>query len=258
VSPDRSKVYVGVFHSGNQTTVLESDIENGGLDKPPPKVSSDGQPQPRTGLIVKYNGEHWRDNGDPTTRVDGSIWDERVRFSLPDNDLFSIDATANPPVRLASASGVGTTLFNIAVNPTNGKLYVSNTESLNHIRFEGPGTNSTTVRGHFIESRVTVVTSNKVKPRHLNKHISSYQQDLGTADENQRSLATPTGMAISANGDTLYVAAFGSSRVGIFATAELESDSFVTDTSRQIAVTGGGPSGLVLDEARQLLCDDAF
>ena len=35
---------------------------------------------------------------------------------------------------------MGTTLFNMAIHPTSGKIYVSNTDSQNHVRFEGPGT----------------------------------------------------------------------------------------------------------------------
>ena len=250
VSADGSRVYAGVFHSGNQTTVLEADIANGGLEKPPPVASADGQPQPATGLIIKYDGENWVDNGDPTNGIGGKTWNDRVRFSLPDNDVFAIDALSQPPVVVDTASGVGTTLFNIAVNPANGKLYVSNTEARNHVRFEGPGTRSTTVRGHFVESRISVVTRNAVNPRHLNKHISSYSAPLGTASDKRDSLATPLGMAVSEDGKTLYVAAYGSSRIGIFATAELEQDSFVPAANNHIVVSGGGPSGLVLDPGR--------
>ncbi len=249
-SSDGSRVYAGIFHSGNRTTVLEADIANGGLDKPPPLASSDGNPQPRTGMIVKFDGEHWVDNGDPINNVAGKIWDDRVRFRLPDSDVFAIDANANPPVAVNSASAVGTTLYNIAVNPASGKLYVSNTESLNHIRFEGPGNNSTTVRGHFVESRITVITTNQVQARHLNKHINSYDAPLGSASDKQHSLSTPLQMAVTGDGKSLYVAAFGSSRIGIFDTRELESDSFIPDSGHHIEVSGGGPSGIVLDPGR--------
>ncbi|MFN2638495.1 MAG: peptidase dimerization domain-containing protein, partial [Gemmatimonadaceae bacterium] len=57
------------------------------------------------------------------------------------------------------------------------------------------------------------------------------------------------GIAVTGDGAKLYVAAFGSSRIGIYDTAALESDSFVPSATNQIAVTGGGPTGLVLDEA---------
>ena len=56
-----------------------------------------------------------------------------------------------------------------------------------------------------------------MKPRHLNKHID-YTQD-GTPAEAAKSLAFPMDMAITPDGKTLYVAAFGSSKVGVFSTA---------------------------------------
>ena len=49
----------------------------------------------------------------------------------------------NPPAPVAGAAGVftgvGTILFNMVVNPVNGKVYVTNTEARNDVRFEGPG-----------------------------------------------------------------------------------------------------------------------
>ena len=60
-------------------------------------------------------------------------------------------------------------------------------------------------------------------------------------------------MAVTGDGATLYVAAFGSSKIGVFATAELASDTFVPSGAHQIAVSGGGPTGVVLDEPRRRL-----
>ncbi len=88
-----------------------------------------------------------------------------------------------------------------------------------------------------------------VTPRHLNKHI-----DYSTCcapipnPENDRSVAFPLGMEITADGRTLYVAALGTSEVAVYDTAELETDTFVPSTARQIHVSGGGPTGLALDE----------
>jgi YVTN family beta-propeller protein len=135
-------------------------------------------------------------------------------------------------------------------------VYVSNTDARNSVRFEGAGEfGGETVRGHLVESRITVLNPNgTIAARHLNKHI-----DYSTCcapipnDENARSLAFPTDMAITSDGRRLYVAAFGSSKIGVFDTRALESDRFAPDASRQIAVTGGGPSGLALDETRARL-----
>jgi hypothetical protein len=179
-----------------------------------------------------------------------------VRFNLPDRDVFRIDALADPPIEVAALAHVGTVLFNMLVNPSNGKLYVSNTEARNDVRFEGPGTSATTVRGHLHEARITVIDGANVVPRHLNKHISVLPQGYRTvpmpAGVKDASLATPMAMAVASDG-TLYVAAFGSNQVGVFNTSELEDDTFVPDAAHHIEVSGGGPSGLALDEANHRL-----
>ncbi|MFT4571242.1 MAG: cysteine-rich repeat protein [Candidatus Binatia bacterium] len=256
VSADGSTVYAAVFHSGNRTTtVSDGAIPDGGIGAggiPGPNVNHNGDAAPEVGLIVRFDGTNWIDEL-------ARSWDSVVRFSLPDFDVFAIDATADPPIPVAGPSGtipgVGTILFNMVVNPVSGKVYVSNLESRNEVRFEGPGDfASTTVRGHIAESRITVIDGLTVAPRHLNKHI-----DYNTCcaaipnTENADSLAFPLEMVVSADGATLYVAGFGSSEVGVYSTAALENDSFTPSAANQIAVSGGGPTGLVLDEANDRL-----
>src|SRR6185369_8019048 len=144
-------------------------------------------------------------------------------------------------------------LYTMAVNPANGKVYVANTDANNADRFEGPGTfTGHSLRGHLHENHITVLMpGGGVAVRHLNKHIN-YQSCCAPAPnaENARSLALPQGMAVTGNGATLYVAALGSDKVGVFSTNELENDTFVPSAASHISVTGGGPTGLVLDEAR--------
>jgi hypothetical protein len=176
---DGTRVFAAVFNSGNRTTVLTDDIGAGGINKPTPTTSADGATQPQTGLIVQFNGSNWLDNGNPRTNTPPQVWNNRVKLNLPDFDVFTIDATTPTPQVVSRVSGVGTTLFNMAVNPRNGAVYVSNQEARNVVRFEGPGTRSTTVRGHFVESRITVINGTTVAPRHLNKHIASYNANLG-------------------------------------------------------------------------------
>jgi DNA-binding beta-propeller fold protein YncE len=253
VSGDGRTVYAAAFHSGNRTTTIpERLVTNmGGL--PFPTENAAGVEAPWAGLVVKFRlgapdgRPHWLDE---TNR----IWDETVKFSLPDKDVFAIDATLPVPApkadEVGAFRGVGTVLFNMAVNPVNGKVYVANLESLNHVRFEGHNMfgGGSSVRGHLAESRITVIDRGKVTPRHLNKHID-YSRD-GTPAENAKSLAFPTGMAVSPDGHNLYVAALGSDKLGVFRTAELESDSFVPSTANQVRLSGGGPTGVVLDAAR--------
>ncbi|MBX3618710.1 MAG: hypothetical protein KF891_01780 [Rhizobacter sp.] len=248
-----TRVYAAVFNSGNKTTVLNEDIGAGGLTLPSPTTDANGNAAPQVGLIVQKNAAgRWLDNGDPTRGVAGRDWTSRVKLNLPDYDVFTIDTTGALPTVVGRVSGVGTTLFNVAVNPSSGKVYVSNQDARNVVRFEGPGTRSTTVRGHFVESRITVIDGANVLPRHLNKHITSYDQPVGTAAEKAASLATPLEMAVTPDGGTLYVAAMGSNKLGRFSTAQLEGDSFTPSASSQLTLTGGLPTGVVLDPVRSL------
>src|SRR5262249_7935976 len=159
-SPDGSTVYAAVLHSGNQTTTLNQRVVslNGGAPPPPPGATPGA---PATGLIVKFDpaSGQWLDEIDRN-------WAAFVPFSLPDQDVFRIDANANPPVSTAAVSGVGTTLFNMAVRPDNGKLYVSNTDARNEVRFEP------VLTGNLAQSRITVVTGLVAAPHHLNPHIN--------------------------------------------------------------------------------------
>ena len=289
VSPDGSTVYAAIFHSGNQTTTLNAgficttgstSLNNntpepscaldggtspGGM--PPPHQNQTPQEidRPEAGLIVK-----WKRDGVTNAWQDelGRDWSNWVKFSLPDRDVFEIDATTNPPIAVDGSStcadgsgcwaGVGTSLMNMAVNPQTGKIYVSNTEAQNHVRFEGPGTvaapikpvgEPATVQGNLAQSQITVLHGATVTPRHLNTHID-YSVLPAPAGVKEKSLATPMGMAVSPDGNTLYVAAFGSGKVGVFDTGELESGTFVPDSADHIALTGGGPSGLALEGSR--------
>ncbi len=273
-TPDGSTVYAAVFRSGNRTMSvpepLVCDTDNtddpctvegveypGGL--PFPKTNFDETPSREAGLIVGWNTSTglWEDEL-------GRDWSNAVRFSLPDFDVFAINANASEPVETVAISGVGSVSFNMIVNPNNDNLYVTNTEAISRVRFEGLGDwvsdlgpkesdDPPTVRGHLHEARVTVIDSAlSVRHRHLNKHIdyAARPQPAGTKDA---SLSMPLEMAITSDGSTLYIAGFGSSAIGVYDTAALENDSFTPDAANMISLTSGGPSGLVLDEARERL-----
>jgi DNA-binding beta-propeller fold protein YncE len=255
VTPDGSRVYAAGFHTGNRTTTIPETLVLDGFGSngvPGPSENFQGDLAPEVGVLAKFNGIHWVDTL-------GRTWDDQVRFSLPDKDVFAINANANPPALVAGPSGffsgVGTILYNMAVNPVSGKLYVSNTDANNLDRFEGPGIFAGhSLRGHLHESRITVLSNAGVAPRHLNKHINFGACCAPAPNaENAKSLATPTGMAVSDNGATLYVAALSSNKIGVFSTAALENDTFVPSTANQIPVSGGGPTGLVLDDEHHRL-----
>jgi DNA-binding beta-propeller fold protein YncE len=267
VTPDGKTVYVGVFKSGNQTTIVgrvlicEGGVSvepcttfkggpraPGGL--PPPNENIEGIAMPEAGLIVKWDGAGWKDELDRD-------WSEVIKLDLPDYDVFALDATAPTLQQQSVYSGVGTILYSIAVNPLNNKLYVANTEAINEVRFEGardPESDVSTVRGHLHETRITVIDpeSAEVLPRHLNKHID--YADFSTAKSiRDKSLSMPVALAVSADGRKLYIAAKGSDKIAVMDSRKLEKDSFRPSARKHIVIPGGGPAGMALDEARKRL-----
>ena len=63
-------------------------------------------------------------------------------------------------------------------------------------------------------------------------------------------------MVVNSTGTTLYVAAFGSSKVGVLPTPRPSSPTRfdpTSDSANYLTVTGGGPGGLALDETRNRL-----
>jgi len=275
------RVYAAVFRSGNRTTTIaETAVCNGtapnianeivqgpcafgtgGIETSPgglptPRKNHAGVGGQETGLIVRQD----RDGGTSGRWQDelGRDWSGLVRFSLPDEDVFAIDANAAAPAAIGTPfRGVGTTLFNMAVHPVSGRLFVTNTEAMNHVRFEGPGDHVTasgtkppgepaSVRGDLARARVTLIdpASGSVTPRALNKHIP-YGAVPMPADVKAKSLSTPMGLEFSADGSKVYVAGFGSSRIGVYDVAGLESGGFTVQAGDAIPVGGGGPSGIL-------------
>lgn len=206
----------------------------------------------------------------------GQAWNDQIAFSLPDNDVFSIDLSTSPPALAPGGEfqGVGTTLFNMAVHPKTGKIFVSNLEARNLVRFEGPGEGvgnderfaNTSVRGHTAENRITIIDpgTGSIKPVHLNDHIDRTTCCAPEPNaETERSLAFPLGMAISSkrrrgrllDDQDLYVAVMGSDKVAVLSTETLEAATPGTpfhDARDHIEVPGG-PAGLALDEGRDRL-----
>ena len=266
LATDGTTVYVAAFHSGNRTTgVPETSVPNVftnscgagdvGVGMPGPSNNANGDTAPQTGLIVQFDGTDWVDS-------QGCSWNGAIELELPDQDVFAVDA--NTLAAGSVFSSVGTILFNMVVNPTTGKLYVTNTESRNTVRFEGPGDHGgSTVQGRLSESRITVLDPampTAVDARHLNKHIDYGQlhTDAGanhSAIDAQipHSLATPLQAVVSSD-QKIYVAAFGSAKVGVFDVGDIEDPDFDTNfdptvESANYIATGGGPSGLALNGA---------
>ncbi|HEY6805356.1 MAG TPA: DUF4214 domain-containing protein [Pyrinomonadaceae bacterium] len=236
---DGSRVFISVFESGNQTTVVkEADVTaNGGLPAPNPPLAAGLPPAPRTGLIVKRVGAQWVDEL-------GRSWNASIPYTLADNDVFVINSnTSSLPSTVASTvTGVGTHIGNMAFDPAQNRLLVANLDDINQVRFEP------NISGKFQNNRITVLTNAgngtpvvSAAPD-LNQHVN-FGNAAGSDSEREQSLAMPADLVRKSDG-TYFVAATSSARVGVLA-----SDGTVTD---RIAV-GQGPTGLALDESRQSL-----
>ncbi len=235
-SADGRFVYAAVYFSGNGTTTVSGE-DAVRLGRARQLSLNNVRPTalPKQGAIVRRSGASWRDFADRD-------WSAAVPFELPDFDLFVIDTLADETKVVDQISGVGTVLFNIAVQPGTGEIWVSNTEAFNLIPYEPK------LRGKFAQNRITRIAvaasgNDHMRAMDLNQHITG-AVSAGTASERELSLAQPLDLLFQADGNTAYVAAFGSQKVGVL-------DRLGRVVGR-ISV-GFGPAGLALDErARRL------
>ena len=248
VTPTGDKVYAAVFHSGNQTTALPNGFlpqltdPNNSLSLPLNVPAGEGGPtgnlaRPNVGVMLKYqSGTTWMD-------PQGHSFNNVVNFLLPDHDVFAIDANANPPAQSGVYDHVGTILYNMVVNPdpNNPVVYVSNTDSNNMDRFEGFG--PTNLRGELHKARISILSgTSTVTIRHLNKHID-YAPDVAPTAVNAASLGIPTEMAITSDGSTLYLAAFGSQEIGDLRHRRARREHLHAERVEPRPALGGGPRG---------------
>jgi DNA-binding beta-propeller fold protein YncE len=228
VSPDGSKIYAAIFDSGNQTSIAgESDVvAHGGLPAPNPPG------RPNTGLVLKWRNNRWEDEV-------GRNFSDTHPYTLPDHDVAVLDANTPVPVP-TYIDHLGTLMFNLGVHPLTGHLYVTNTDALNHIRFEPA------LRGSFLRTRVSIVDpAAPAAPAlvDLNPHIN-YGVTPGPQAEIDQSLSQPGGLAFASTGGTIYMTALGSAKVAV-----------LNDAGAVVARigVGEGPSGLALDETHDRL-----
>ncbi len=231
-----AQVFVSVFESGNQTTIIDEKTValGGGPPAPVPALRAGLPPAPNVGLILKWNGARWADETGDTR------WQNFVPYTLADVDLVALDARNANVTQSAEIRGVGTNIGNAVFDASRNQLYVVNLDARNQVRFEP------NVRGRLLQQRVSLInlqTSPASKTAvDLNPHIN-YANAAGTDAERAKTLAFPADIARAADG-TLYVAATGSNKVGVLNAA---------GSVRQRINVGQGPTGLALDDARRRL-----
>lgn len=188
VSPDGTKVYAAFVLSGNRTTIIPTNIVGA---SPPPPTNPNLPPAPQQGLIVSVTDPLWNPSF--------------IKFNMPDNDVVEINAATQTVTRYFS--GVGTINLGLAVRPSTGDVFVTNTDARNLVRFEPA------LRGHVVDNRITrinvasgLVTAFDLNPG-VDYNVLPNPSALATA------LAQPVAIVFEPNGKSLYVAAFGTDRV---------------------------------------------
>jgi len=231
VSPDGSTVYVAFALSGNQTTIIPYEI----APPPPPPVNPALPPAPQVSLIVAAT--------DPA-------WKRRITYTVPDNDVAAISTSS-----LAVAKyypHLGTINLGLTVNPVSGNLYVANTDALNLVMFE------TALNGHIVNHQITQVnpSSGKTQIWNLNPGINYAQ--LPNPAALASALAMPASIVFEPTGRYLYIAAFGTDRVGILDTTTGTVTNFIEIDPQATGatvnpVTKRGPRGLALNASAHVL-----
>jgi DNA-binding beta-propeller fold protein YncE len=282
-SPDGTKVYAVVLQSGNQTTLVDANViwgSNAGLDptrltalglnnivcpnnqhppypphpagivRNPALPDPSGGAQPPVALIVKWDPatSRWKDEA-------GQDWTPCLPFRLADHDLFVIDATNPTTAGTTVVDHLGTSLFEVSVNPANGRIYVPHTEARNQVRFE----HALGVRGHVVDNRLAIVNpaaGNAVTLVDLNSHINRASDPATNLAERQASLSQPGMMVWNAAGTQAWMTAIGSRKVFRLNQACLNGPgpnygACVFGSNRAVpeaADVGEGPTGVALRE----------
>jgi DNA-binding beta-propeller fold protein YncE len=235
-SADGRYVYAAIYLSGNGTTTVSGeDAVRLGRARQLSFHNVQSTGFPKQGAIVRRFGERWRDFANRD-------WTAAVPFELPDFDVFVIDTSGDEAQVVDQISTVGTVLFNIAVQPGTGEVWVSNTEAFNFVPYEPA------LRGRFAVNRITRVVAgpaggDRVRTVDLNPHIAG-AAGAAVLPDRELSLAQPLDLVFQADGSLAYVAAFGSQKVGV-----LDRAGRVVERIK----VGFGPGGLALDERAQRL-----
>jgi hypothetical protein len=152
---------------------------------------------------------------------------------LPDSDVFVIVTKLNPlqdRVDLsATASGVGTVLFNVHARPGTQQLWIPNTEALN-ADHRGQ---ANFVAGQFVSNRITIVDASRRDPPQI--------IDLDAITPPDRKCAQPGYLEFDPVLPLVYVSGYGSDVVAVFRIGQ--GPSLTWEGSIELPSVGAYPRG---------------
>ncbi len=150
---------------------------------------------------------------------------------FPDRDIFVYDTSNEAP--LSTATNVGTLLYGLTV-AANGTIYVSETDARNLVN----GVHGSTLAGldgRMFDNEIARVTCPTAS---CTTAITNLE---GGATTHANSLATPYGIALSADDSTLLVSAAGASRLASYRTSDM--------AQQHVLSVGSIPKGVAFDSA---------
>ncbi len=267
VSPDGTKIYVAVFESNNNTTILGShqganvvsgrDSPTAGVN-PVPNTGSLFTPPinsllpvepPQMGMIVRKNTSgSWMDdnNRDWTDWVSGSKAFKTDRISgwdVVDNDVVVIDAAT---LAVSYMTGMMNLCMALDVKPS-GDVTVVGTDATNEIRF------ISNLKSRFVRVKMaTANTRNLNAPtvQDLNPHLTytdaqiAQQASASTFSQAlvDKSIGDPRAIKWNSKGTFAYIAGMGSNNVVVIDGAGNQVGAPIT--------VGEGPTGIAVDSPR--------
>ncbi|MEO8590268.1 MAG: beta-propeller fold lactonase family protein [Flavobacteriales bacterium] len=275
VSLDGSTVYCAFLESGNQTTVIPgnafhaagfcsvqtgacSTIPNvvanpagpyaGAVPVPnsgasgfnPPMNPNNPAPPGNNSLVVRKNAAgQWMDaNGRNWTNLVSGGLPNTMRMAgwdMPDRDVALINANSPSTASTTYKTHLGNILMAMSVHPS-GEVFVVGTDATNEIRFEP------NLRGKFLRVNVSRFTTGNPTITDLNPQIN-YGTHTSAPAIRQQAIGDPRGIVWKADGSKAYVTGMGSNNV---ITINATGARTVPDPIE----VGEGPTGIVLDEAR--------
>lgn len=180
-----ANVYVAIFESANKTTIVDQpNVSNpagpyGGQNPPPnsgntfdPPRTPGQPPAPPVSQIVRKNAAgQWMDDNNRN-------WSAFVTWDLHDQDVAIINTST---LAVTYARGLMTTVMNLAVAPS-GEVTAIGTEALNQMRFE-PNVSGIFIRAQL--SSFSAAAPVTVSIADLNPHLDYSTNNIpaGTRDE---------------------------------------------------------------------------
>jgi len=191
-----TKLYAAFALSGNHTTLVPAPNAPPQPTNSTPPMNSNLPPPPQVGLIIDASDPQWF-TASPRTNI--------IKYTMPDNDVAEIDTSSFAITRYFT--NVGTVNLALAMNPATGDLFVGGTDARNKTHFE-PNLRST-----FVTNQVSKIAtaSGTVTRYDLNPGFLTVTNVSASFRSN--ALSQPTSLAFEADGNSFWLAAFGSDRV---------------------------------------------